>query len=180
MASLIREGVAPTEARTAAEIDNLDALVLPGGESTTMLKLMEKTRIAQAVRDLHARGGALFGTCAGLILLARRVTGPEQESLGILDVDVSRNDYGRQVDSFETDLPWPGSDQPLRGVFIRAPVVTRMGEGVEILVSHQGQPVVVRQGSVLGVTFHPESTHDTRVHRLFLEMTRVAGVGAAG
>lgn len=156
------------EVRTAAAVDGLDLLVLPGGESTTMLRLLEGTGIEAAVRRLLARGGVVFGTCAGAILLARRVTNPEQPSWGLIDVDVERNAYGRQVDSFETVL-----EPDYRGVFIRAPRIRRVGPAVEVLARHRGEPVLVREGRVFAATFHPELTDDRRVHRLV-----AAAVGA--
>jgi 5'-phosphate synthase pdxT subunit len=176
-ATLQRLGVEPREVRTAAELESLAGLVLPGGESTTILKLMEQGKLLPALGRLRERGGAFFGTCAGLILLARNVAGPRQDSLGFLDVDVARNGYGRQIDSFETDLPWRGANgagpegaaEPLRGVFIRAPRIVRVGKGVEVLARAEGEPVLVREGKVLAATFHPELTDDSRLHRFFLE-----------
>jgi 5'-phosphate synthase pdxT subunit len=149
------------EVRTASAVDGLDLLVLPGGESTTMLRLLEGSGIEEAVRRLVARGGVVFGTCAGAILLARRVTGPAQPSWDLLDVDIERNAYGRQVDSFEAVLE-PG----YRGVFIRAPRIRRTGPGVEVLARREGEPVFVRQGTVFAATFHPELSGDDRIHRL--------------
>jgi 5'-phosphate synthase pdxT subunit len=149
--------------RTAREVEGLDVLVLPGGESTTMLRLLEGSGIEEAVRAHIGRGGALFGTCAGLILLARRVVNPEQRSWGLLDVDVERNAYGRQVDSFEAVV-----EPDYRGVFIRAPRIRRVGPGVEVLARYEGEPVLVREGRVLAATFHPELTDDRRIHELAL------------
>jgi 5'-phosphate synthase pdxT subunit len=162
-------GARVTEVRTPGDLEGLEGLVLPGGESTAMLKLMERTNLEGALGKFHAGGGALFGTCAGLILLAQRVAGPEQRSLGLLDVDVERNSYGRQIDSFEIDLPWSGNGGPLRGVFIRAPRITRVGAWVQILAARGRDPVLVREGRVLAATFHPELTGDLRVHRYFVE-----------
>jgi 5'-phosphate synthase pdxT subunit len=176
-AVLRRLGVEPRDVRTAAELQGLAGLVLPGGESTTMLKLMERVNLVPALRVFREGGGGFFGTCAGLILLAREVTGPEQPSLGFLDVGVARNGYGRQVDSFETELPWRGGNGtrpeeeagPLRGVFIRAPRITRVGASVEVLARVGDEPALVREGRVLAATFHPELTDDTRLHRHFVE-----------
>ncbi len=134
------------EVRRADEIDRLDALLLPGGESTTILKLCEGTGIEEAVRRLVARGGAVFGTCAGAILLAKEVANPAQASWGLLDITVERNAYGRQVDSFDDD----------GRIFIRAPRIRRVGPGVEILESRGGEPICVRQGRVAAATYHPE------------------------
>jgi 5'-phosphate synthase pdxT subunit len=169
--ALRRCGAAPREVRTPADLEGLRLLVLPGGESTTMLKLLASSGLEEAIPAFHRRGGALFGTCAGAILLAREVASPAQRSLGLLDVGVARNHYGRQVDSFETDLPFPGGP-PLPAVFIRAPAVTRTGPGVEVLLSHGGLPVLVREGAVLAATFHPELTDDLRVHRMALDTAR--------
>ena len=151
------------EVRTAREIEPLDVLVLPGGESTTLLKLLEGSGIEEAVRALAARGGAVFGTCAGAILLAKRVTHPEQPSWGLLDVDIERNGYGRQVDSFEATL-----DPDYPGIFIRAPRIRRVGPGVKVLARLHGEPVLVREGRVFAATFHPELTPDRRIHELVL------------
>jgi 5'-phosphate synthase pdxT subunit len=176
--------VEPCEVRTAADLEGLAGLILPGGESTTMLKLLEQGDLLPALGRFRERGGAFFGTCAGLILLAREVSGPRQASLGFLDVDVARNGYGRQIDSFEHDLPWQGVNgagpegraEPLRGVFIRAPRIVRVGKAVEVLVRVGDEPVLVREGKVLAATFHPELTEDTRLHRYFLESVLGAAV----
>ena len=170
--TLSRLGVPAREVRTREALEGVTALVLPGGESTTLLKLMERTGLDAAVREFRDAGGALFGTCAGLILLAREVSGPKQSSLGLLDVAVERNGYGRQTDSFETDLPWTEDPTPVRGVFIRAPRIRAVGKGVRVLAEIDGEPVLVREGSVLAATFHPELTGDTRLHRYFVEEVR--------
>jgi pyridoxal 5'-phosphate synthase pdxT subunit len=163
-------GITATEVRTPEDLRGLSGLVLPGGESTAMLKLMDGTGMEDAIRSFHEHGGALFGTCAGLILIADRVTDPEQRSMHLLDVDVERNAYGRQADSFEADITSSiGQDAPLRGVFIRAPRVTRQGADVEVLARANGDPVLLRQGRILAATFHPEMTQDLRVHRYFVE-----------
>lgn len=167
-ASLARLGQPVREVRSESELDGLNRLIIPGGESATMLKLMERTGLDRAVVGFHERGGALFGTCAGLILLARQVTGPEQPSLGLLDVDVERNAYGRQRESFETDLVWNG-DASFRGVFIRAPRINRIGDGVTVLARVNGDPVLVRGEGILAASFHPELTADDRLHHYFLE-----------
>lgn len=165
-------GAEPVEVRVPAALDGCAALVLPGGESTTLLLLLEASGLDRAIPGFHRAGGALLGTCAGAILLAREVTHPAQLSLGLLDATVERNHYGRQVDSFETEAPFPGGGPPLPLVFIRAPAITRVGAGVEVLVEHGGLPVLVRQGRLLAGTFHPELTGDARVHRLLLETAR--------
>lgn len=157
------------EVRLPEHLEGLAGLVLPGGESTTLLRLLASSGLDRAIPRFHAGGGALFGTCAGAILLAREVVNPVQTSLGLLDATVSRNHYGRQVDSFETKVPWSGG-RPLPVVFIRAPAFLRTGPGVEVLASHDGLPVLVRGDRILAATFHPELTSDRRVHGMFLEM----------
>ena len=152
------------EVRTAAAIDGLDLLVIPGGESTAMLKLLEGSGIEAAARRMAARGGAIFGTCAGAILLAKNVFGPRQPSWGMIDIDIERNAYGRQVDSFQATL-----EPPYSGVFIRAPRIRRVGAGVEVMARFEGEPVLVRQGRIFAATFHPELTGDRRVYDLILD-----------
>jgi 5'-phosphate synthase pdxT subunit len=155
------------EVRRLADLDGLRALVLPGGESTALLKLMQDAPWLEELRTFHASGGALLGTCAGAILLAREVS-PAQPSLGLLDAVVERNGYGRQADSFEAELDAPGFDGPVRGVFIRAPRLKATGPRVEVLARWRGEPVLVREGRVFAATFHPEMAADDRLHRLFL------------
>jgi pyridoxal 5'-phosphate synthase pdxT subunit len=155
--------------RKAEELAGLDGLVFPGGESTTMLKFLEKNGFFAALGEFTA-AAPCFATCAGCILLAREVLHPPQRSLGVLDATVERNAYGRQIDSAiltaETSLP----GGPLEMVFIRSPRITRIGEGVEVLARRDGYPTLVRQGNLLVATFHPEMTNDTRVQQLFLDM----------
>jgi len=169
----IRElGAETVEVRLPRNLVGLDALILPGGESTTMRTLIELYGLREPILAL-ARGGApLYGTCAGLILLAERILDGGEPVLPLLDVAVRRNGYGRQLDSFEADLSIPSlGDEPLHGVFIRAPVVSEAGPAVEVLARDQdGHPVAVRQGKVLATAFHPELTPDRRLHRLLLEM----------
>jgi len=163
-------------ARLPADIARADGIVLPGGESTTIGKLLARYGTDKAIQEAAARKKPIYGTCAGLILLAREIaagTGERggQPTLGILDAVVARNAFGRQVDSFETalDVPALGPD-PLRAVFIRAPYVVEAGPGVETLATYDGKSVFVRQGMVLGSAFHPELTDDDRAHRLFLSL----------
>jgi len=163
-------------ARLPADIARADGIVLPGGESTTIGKLLARYGVDEALREAAAQEKPIYGTCAGLILLAREIaagTGERggQPTLGILDAVVARNAFGRQVDSFETalDVPALGPD-PLRAVFIRAPYVVEAGPGVETLATYDGKSVFVRQGMVLGSAFHPELTDDDRAHRLFLSL----------
>jgi 5'-phosphate synthase pdxT subunit len=166
-AALDRAGASAVEVRRAGAIDALDGLVVPGGESTTLLHLMADEPWFDGLRRLHARGGAILATCAGAILVAREVEGPAQPSLGLVDVTIRRNAWGRQVDSFETEVALSGEAAPLPAVFIRAPRIVRTGEGVEVLASIGREPVLVRQGRVIAATFHPELTGDVRLHALF-------------
>ena len=157
--------------RKPEELAGLDGLVLPGGESTTMLKFLEKKGFFDALSAFAAETPC-FATCAGCILVAREVLHPKQRSLGVLDATVERNAYGRQIDSTILTLPTELPGGPLEMVFIRAPRITRVGPGVEVLGARDGFPALVRQGNLLVATFHPEMTSDTRVQRLFLDMVR--------
>ena len=157
--------------RKAAELAGLDGLVMPGGESTTMLKFLEKDGFFDAL-GRFASTTPCFATCAGVILLAREVLNPKQRSLGVLDATVERNAYGRQIDSAILTLPTELSGGPLEMVFIRSPRITRVGESVQVLARRDGFPTLVRQGHLLAATFHPEMTADTRVQELFLDMVR--------
>jgi 5'-phosphate synthase pdxT subunit len=165
---LRRAGAEAVEVRTAADLEAADGLIIPGGESTTMLKLLREEGMFEALREF---GGTrpIFGTCAGAILLAKHVTAPAQESLGLLDIDVERNAYGRQLDSRIATIDAPGVDGgELEAVFIRAPIIRRVGPEVRVLARYGGDPVLVEQGRHLAATFHPELTADLRVHRFFL------------
>jgi len=165
-------GVDAVEVRTPDALGALDALILPGGESTTMSKLLDSSELRAPLAERLADGVPVLGTCAGLILLARDVVDgrPDQMSFGTVDVTVRRNAYGRQRDSFETDLTIQGmAGGPFHGVFIRAPAIERCGPGVEILASHDDRPVLAREGSAFVASFHPELSGDLRVHQLFLE-----------
>jgi pyridoxal 5'-phosphate synthase pdxT subunit len=159
-ATLRRLGANVVEVRLPGELDGLDGLVVPGGESTTFMRLMRLYGLDEALRSF---AGPVFGTCAGMIVLDRN-------HLGLVDLEVERNAYGRQVASFEADLELSGEDEPLRGVFIRAPRVREAGSEVEVLAEHAGEPVLLRQGRFLVASFHPELTDDTRVHERFLEL----------
>jgi len=167
--ALTTSGAEPCEVRNPDELSGLDGLILPGGESTTMLKFLEKRGFFEALEEF-SREKPVFGTCAGAILLAREVRNPSQRSLAILDAVVERNAYGRQIDSSifisETEL----AGGPLEMVFIRAPRIASTGSGVQILARRNGDPVLVRQGSVLAATFHPELSDDRRVHGLFVQI----------
>jgi 5'-phosphate synthase pdxT subunit len=162
--------------KTPAELARVQGLILPGGESTTLLKLMAPIAMRPALEQFHAEGHPLFGTCAGLILLARETIRPPQESLGLIDIVAERNAYGRQIDSFiELGTPLVEELGPglLEMVFIRAPKIASLGEGVTALATCKDEVVLARQGHVLVSSFHPEMTHDPRVHRYFLEMIAV-------
>ena len=169
----IREvGADPVEVRLPRDLVDIDALILPGGESTTMRRLIDACGLREPILSL-ARGGApLLGTCAGMILLADRMAAGDEPYFGLLDIEVHRNGYGRQLDSFEADLAAPSlGPEPLHGVFIRAPIVSDVGPRAEVLARDpDGSPVAVRQGRVLATAFHPELTGDRRLHRLLVEM----------
>lgn len=163
-------GVAACEVRTAADLEALDGIVLPGGESTTQLKFLEEEGFSDPLRRFAADGGAIFGTCAGAILLAREVHNPAQPSLRLMDICVLRNAYGRQLSSEVRFGHCTLKPAPLEMVFIRAPVIERIGPGVEVLAEDGGRPVLVRQERLLAATFHPELTDDPTVHSCFLEL----------
>ena len=169
----IREiGADPVEVRLPRDLVDLDALILPGGESTTMRRLLDTYGLREPIAALARAGAPMLGTCAGMILLAERLADGEAPYFGMLDLEVRRNGYGRQLDSFEADLDAPTlGEPPLHGVFIRAPLVVVAGPDVEVLARDpNGNPVAVRQGRVLATAFHPELTGDRRLHRLLLQM----------
>jgi pyridoxal 5'-phosphate synthase pdxT subunit len=177
--ALERLGARTLEVRHRADLVGLDGLVLPGGESTTMSKLIAAYELAAPIRELHAAGGGVYGTCAGLILAARETVEGAPPTLGLIDIAARRNAFGRQVRSFEADLPVAGLDGGLlHAVFIRAPWIERAGPGVEVLATWEGHIVAARQGRVLVTAFHPELTDDARLHALFLHTIR--GCNAAG
>jgi len=160
------EGSEVVTVRRADQIPSCDGLVIPGGESTTISRLIDKNGMRTPLEEFR---GGIFATCAGLILLSKGVPDPRVKPLGLLDIDVERNAFGRQKYSFEADLMVKGLDAPFHAVFIRAPVISRIGDGVEVLAEVDGAPVAVRQGRHLGLCFHPELSGDTRLHRRFLE-----------
>jgi pyridoxal 5'-phosphate synthase pdxT subunit len=162
VAVLRQLGAEVVEVRKPEQLDGLDGLVIPGGESTSIGRLIRLYGLEEAIRRFS---GAILGTCAGMIMLDR-------DHLGLLDLRVRRNAYGRQVASFEADLQLDGEDEPLRGVFIRAPRVAEAGPDVEVLAELDGEPVLLREGRILVASFHPELTDDTRVHERFLELVR--------
>jgi pyridoxal 5'-phosphate synthase pdxT subunit len=161
-AMLRRLGAEPVEVRKPEQLEGLDGLIVPGGESTTFLRLMRLYGLDEAIRAFDR---PIMGTCAGMIVLGK-------DHLGLANVEVDRNAYGRQVSSFEADLKLAGEDEPLRGVFIRAPRVRATGEDVEVLAELDGRPVLVRDGRILVAAFHPELTEDSRVHELFLDAVK--------
>jgi 5'-phosphate synthase pdxT subunit len=161
--------------KTPAAVAACDGLIIPGGESTTIGKLCERFGVGDAILALHAAGKPIWGTCAGMILLAKHIVGSDQWRLGMMDISARRNAFGRQVDSFETNLPVaaiPGG--PVRAVFIRAPFVTRVFEPAQVLATHGGKIVMARQGTLLASAFHPELTADRRVQEYFLQMVKEA------
>ena len=166
--ALTEAGATPIEVRKPEQLAGLSGLILPGGESTTMLKFLEKHRFFEVLKDFCATK-PVFGTCAGVILLAREVRNPPQRSLGVLDAIVERNAYGRQIDSVIVTAETSLAGGPLEMVFIRSPRISKIGPGVEVLARRDGFPVLVRQGRILAATFHPELSYDRRVHRLFVE-----------
>jgi 5'-phosphate synthase pdxT subunit len=171
--ALERAGAEPVFVREREQLNEIDGLIIPGGESTTMLKLLRYENLFDDLGEFGRRK-PVFGTCAGAILMARDVTSPAQESLGLVDIAIERNAYGRQIDSRVVDLdPAPDfqertSPGKLEAVFIRAPIIRRIDEGVRVLAEYDGDPVLIEQGQYLVATFHPELTRDTRVHSLFL------------
>jgi 5'-phosphate synthase pdxT subunit len=176
LAALRAAGARPSLVRRPAELDSVAALVIPGGESTTMWKLAEIFELAEPLRKRVADGMPAFGSCAGMIMLAARLADPAsgQETLGAIDMTVRRNAFGRQVDSFERDLAFAGLSEPYRAVFIRAPWVEEAAPGVEVLATDPatGRIVAVRQGPALATAFHPELTGDRRIHEIFVDMVR--------
>ena len=169
--ALSRIGVATRQVRTPRDLEAVDALVMPGGESTTMSQLLESSGLFPEIGGRIASGMPVLGTCAGVILLAEAVLDgrDDQRSFGALPVTVRRNAYGRQIDSFEADIPVNGLDDPFTAVFIRAPVIESVGDGVEVLARHADVPVVVATDRIMGITFHPELTDDVRLHGLFVD-----------
>jgi len=165
------EGLDIREIRTGDDLSGVDRVILPGGESTTVGLLMQRFGLGDALRDAAHNGMPIWGTCMGMIMMAARVEGrPDQYTLGVLDVDVQRNAYGAQVYSFEDYVSIAGMAESVMGVFIRAPIVTRLGEGVEEIARYRDQIVAVRQGNRIGTSFHPELTDDTRMHEWFVRL----------
>jgi 5'-phosphate synthase pdxT subunit len=174
--ALEETGAAAVTVRRSYELDSVDGLIVPGGESTTIGKLLDRFELLEPIKERAAAGMPLWGTCAGLILMADEVSGREDapHRFRLLDVVVARNAYGRQTESFETDLDVEGLDEPFRAVFIRAPVIESAGPDVEVLASFDGKPVLVRSGSLLASSFHPEMTGDCRVHEMFVDLAKAS------
>lgn len=173
LAILSQIGMQGIEVRSKADLEDADSLIIPGGESTTILKLLDLYELRDLLCKRIEAGMAVFGTCAGAIVLADRVSDGE-EPLRRLDVGILRNAYGRQVESFETPVQVKGLEEPVRAVFIRAPIIEEAGEKVEVLAEYEGHPVLVRQGKLLASTFHPELAGETRIHSMFAEMASSA------
>ena len=173
-AAVTRAGGEPVYVRERAQLGEIDGLILPGGESSTMLKLLRQEDLLDDLAEF-GRHKPMFGTCAGAILMARDVTNPAQESLGLMDIEVERNAYGRQLDSrvvkldAEREFERRTAPGKLEAVFIRAPIIRRAGDSVQVLAEYEGDPVLIEQGRHMAATFHPELSQDVRVHRLFLE-----------
>ncbi len=159
--------------RLPSDLDGIRALIIPGGESTTISKLLSSYRLMEPVRKRIKQGIPVLGTCAGMILLAKKVTETEVDPIGVLGIEIKRNAYGRQVDSFEADLPIPAlGTKTFRGIFIRAPIVQKVEPAVEVLCQVNSHAVAVKQGNILACAFHPELTEDLRIHQYFIDMIR--------
>jgi pyridoxal 5'-phosphate synthase pdxT subunit len=169
-AMLASMGIETIEVRTPFDLESCDGLILPGGESTTQLQFLQEEGLYDAIKKFAAAGKAIFGTCAGAILLATDVKNPWQESLGLLDMTVLRNGYGRQVHSDVVSGPSTLKSEPMEMVFIRGPIFERVGPGIEVLAEYVGKPALVQKGQILAAAFHPELTNDTTVHQRFLDL----------
>jgi 5'-phosphate synthase pdxT subunit len=154
------------------QLDELQGMIIPGGESTTIGKLMRTYNFIDAMKSFYKQGKPIFGTCAGLIVIAKRIAGQEDAHLELMDITVARNAFGRQRESFETDLPVKGIDERVRAVFIRAPLIQEVGQDVEVLATYNDQIVAAQQGNLLAASFHPELTNDYRMHAYFLDMVK--------
>lgn len=170
--SITLAGAEGVPIKKVEQLEGIDGLIIPGGESTTIGKLMRKYEFMDAIRQFSAEGKPIFGTCAGLIVLAERIQGDEEGHLKLMDITVARNAFGRQRESFETDLPVKGIAEPVRAVFIRAPLILEVGAGVEVLSTYKDEIVTARQGHLLAASYHPELTDDYRLHQYFVEMVR--------
>ena len=166
---LKRLGCQVVQVKKAEHLNNLGGLIIPGGESTTIGKLMNEFLLTDRIRELATQGMPVFGTCAGLILMAKDIVASDQPRLGLMNIVAHRNAFGRQVDSFETDLEINGLGQPFKAVFIRAPYIKEVKNGVEVLATVNDRIVLAKEKNLLAAAFHPELTEDTRIHQLFLE-----------
>jgi 5'-phosphate synthase pdxT subunit len=176
LSMLEKIGIPSIRVKSLKHLNSIDGLIIPGGESTTMVKLLKKTGLFDELIKRIKNGMPVYGTCAGMILLANKIVShPEQESLKVLDIAVSRNGYGRQVDSFEVELSIPIlGEMPFKAIFIRAPRITEVGREVEVLATYEETPVMVRSGNIFASSFHPEISNDTRIHELFAKVVRDA------
>jgi len=172
MDMLDRCGVEAVEVKQPHDMDNIYGLIIPGGESMAIGKLMKDAGLDKEIRRKYFLGMPIYGTCAGAILLAKEISGSSQLRLGLMDISVRRNDYGRQIDSFETELEVDDFDKPFNGVFIRAPIVNAVYNGAKIMSSFDNKPVLIKQGNLLISTFHPELTDDLRIHKYFIDMVK--------
>lgn len=172
--SLEAAGAEAVAVKRVEQLEELQGLVIPGGESTTIGKLIRNYGFMEAIKDFSAQGKPLFGTCAGLIVLADEIEGQEDAHLRLMDMTVARNAFGRQQESFETDLDVKGIDEPVRAVFIRAPLIKKVGAGVDVLSTYRDEIVTARQGHLLAVSYHPELTDDYRLHAYFVDMVKEA------
>jgi 5'-phosphate synthase pdxT subunit len=168
--ALERLGARVKEVRLPEHLEGVQGVVIPGGESTTIVKLMAAYGLDDALKQFHDEGGALWGTCAGAITIANDIIGhPDQPRLGLMDISVERNAYGRQVASFEADLQVEGLEQPFHAIFIRAPRIAGVGPGTKVLSTYRDDPIIVAEGRLMATVFHPELSNDDRIHRFFLE-----------
>lgn len=167
-------GIETIIVRSSEDFEKIDGLIIPGGESTTITKLLSRYNLIKSLKKFHKEGKPIFGTCAGMILLAKKIDNhPDQFSFGFIDISVKRNAYGRQIESFEEDISIPIlGKKPFHGVFIRAPKISRMGKSVESLAKHNSDHILAREGNILVGSFHPELTEDVRIYEYFLEMVK--------
>jgi 5'-phosphate synthase pdxT subunit len=172
--SIEQSGAEAIVIKKVEQLDEIDGLILPGGESTTMRRLIDKYNFMDKLKEFAASGKPVFGTCAGLILLAKKIVGYDEPHIGAMDVTVERNSFGRQRESFEADLDIAGVAEDFPAVFIRAPHIVEAGENVEVLAKHEGRIVAAREGNILGCSFHPELTDDDRLTRYFINLVQEA------
>ena len=179
LAMLGKMGIGTFRVKSVKTLDMANGLIIPGGESTTMLRLLKLTGLFGELKKKIQKGFPVYGTCAGMILLSKKIIShSDQDSLNVLDISVARNGYGRQVESFEAELSIDSiGEKPFKAIFIRAPLIVRVGKGVETLVTYEGVPVMVRSGNILASSFHPELSNDSRIHELFLRMVKNASRG---